>query len=478
MKPILIKATVVVAVIGGVLAYFSLRNDNNPLGRLVSTSKPKIRLTRVLTDDELKVAVSAMRQHHTVSPAEPKITSLGSKFFFDAGFSENGQISCASCHQPAKSFTDGKSTAEGLAKTAMNAPTIINSYAGEWFFWNGRADSLEAQALGPVENSKEHGFSRMKVVAHIAKNYKAPYEALFGPLPKDLPETTALPPPSAKPTRVSSEVAAYALATLGSPELLKNILRRAQSDGLQPVEVLKTMSSGTAEQPNAFDQLPEAQSNAVNTVFGNFGRAIAAFERTIITTDAPFDKFADNLGAGKSPDAALLEGFSAQELRGLRLFTGRGNCTLCHQGSHFTDQQFHNIGMMALSSETVDLGRSQGMLVAEASEFNCRGNYLKQTFPSQGCQELQYLETESADAVGAFKTPTLRNLRDTSPYGHDGRFPELNSILQHYNHLGVPTSVGHIEESLKPLGLSADELKDLEAFLMSLSSSVSYFKGD
>jgi cytochrome c peroxidase len=133
--------------------------------------------------------------------------------------------------------------------------------------------------------------------------------------------------------------------------------------------------------------------------------------------------------------------------------------------------------MMALSSEAIDLGRSQGLLDARDNQFNCKGPYLKQESPKESCLELDFLETESAEAVGAFKTPTLRNLKDTAPYGHDGRFPSLSSILLHYNHLAVPPAVGHIEESLAPLGFNESELKDLEAFLLSLSSQVGYFRG-
>lgn len=477
MKPNAIKIIAGLFVLLGLGAFVQSREKSTAK----DLKKVKQRLTRPLTDDELKLALSGMRLRHEPPSENSRLVDLGSKLFFDAGFSDNGQISCATCHQPDRSFTDGKQTAEGLAKTAMNAPTLINAYAGQWFFWNGRADSLAAQALGPVENPKEHGFSRTRVALKIARDYQMPYEELFGALPKDLLQKLpkdGLPPPASKPVHVSNEVAAYALATLASPEFQKKVLREAQAQGQQPIEVLKTHSSGSLEKSTAFDELTADQKDAINKIFANFGRAIAAFERTIQTGDSPFDHFADQVATGKSPDDALVEGFQAQELRGLRLFTGRGNCTLCHQGSHFSDQQFHNIGMMALSADSVDLGRSQGMLVAKASEFNCLGSYLKPDSPSEACRELEFLETESAEAVGSYKTPTLRNLKDTGPYGHDGRFPNLNSILQHYNHLGVPTSVGHTEESLQPLGFSADELKDLEAFLMSLGSSVNYYRGN
>lgn len=444
---------------------------------IVQKKNSKIRATRNLSDEELKVVVRTMRQQHAQTQDPQKLIELGAKFFFDTDFSNNGRVACATCHIPGKSFTDSKQTAEGIAKTTMNTPTLINNYAGEWFFWNGRADSLEAQALGPVENPKEHGFSRSKVLGRISTKYKKEYEALFGRLPIVSSDLLELPPPAGRHSQISNAVAAYALATLGSDTLQKNILSQAQKLAIQPIDVLKTMASGETEPPSSFDKIPEPDRQAINGVFANFGKAIAAFERTIRTDDSPFDSFVDRLSNGKPMLESLSKDFGEAELRGLRLFTGRGNCTLCHQGSNFTDEQFHNIGMMALTSETIDLGRSQGLLDARDSEFNCKGPYLKQETPKESCRELDFIETESAEAVGAFKTPTLRNLKDTAPYGHDGRFPTINSILLHYNHLAVPPAVGHIEESLAPLEFNEQELRDLESFLLSLSGPVSYFRG-
>lgn len=436
----------------------------------------KIRLNENLNDEDLKIAALGFRQNHDLPTDSQAMIKLGSKFFFDKNFSANGEVNCAKCHDPSRSFTDGNQTSTGISLTAMNAPTLINSYAGTWFFWNGRADSLEAQSLGPVENPKEHGFSRSKVLARIAEAYRLEYEAVFGKLPQISAELSSLPPPAQKHSKVSSAVAAYALGTLGSDQLQKTILRNAQTLGVQPVEVLKTMSAMIDEPPTAFDKIPSKDQDEINQVFANFGRAVAAFERTIRTADAPFDLFVDRLQKVSKPESALSEDFTANALRGFRLFTGRANCALCHHGPNFTDNQFHNIGMMAISSETLDLGRAQGMLDARDNIFNCKGPYLKQKTDSDACQELDYIETESAEAVGAFKTPTLRNLAQTAPYGHDGRFPNLDSILQHYNHLAVPPAVGRVEETLVPLKLSENEIRDLETFLLSLGSPVNFFR--
>jgi cytochrome c peroxidase len=462
---------------------------------------------RDLTPEELCSVVSQMRLEHpkiTAHPRDQHLIALGFKFFFDPGFSANGQISCATCHQPDKSFTDGLPTSQGIGHSGMNAPTLINTYAGEWFFWNGRADSLEAQALGPVENPKEHGFSRAKVMRRIAQFYRADYEQIFGPLPKTPAPAPAEDMPAPMPPRplVSQEIAAFALATLGSSKFQKMILMQALSNREQPVDTLRRLAAGSSQSVSsakspittlasatASASASASPSNAasaatelnqINHVFANFARAIAAFERTIRTDLSPFDLFADRLAQNPNSESSLGDGFGPAELRGLKLFSGRGQCITCHAGPRLTDEQFHNIGLAATSDEAIDLGRAQGLLMARHDPFNCQGSYLNhpKAAPREACLELVHLESESVNAVGAFKTPTLRNLKFTAPYGHDGRFPRLRDILQHYNHLGVPPAVGHSEETLVPLNFSDEELQDMEAFLMSLNSQVHFYRGE
>jgi cytochrome c peroxidase len=461
---------VVVALIAAAAAFY-LRLPAKKNAERISSRK-------TLTDQELLARLPAMRlaAPGALTPRDEALASLGAKLFFDPGFSANQMIACASCHKPELSFTDGLRNSVGVAQTSMNAPAILNVTEAQWFFWNGRADSLEAQALGPVENPKEHGFTRARVAHRISEVYSKDYEALFGALPAALPDAT-LPPPSSRPRKISAEVAGYALATLGSPAFQKMILRAAQSKGEQPVEILRSVSAGPEEPRNAFDHLSDQQIQSINKVFTDFGRAIAAFERTIHSGETAFDRFVDRAQATGTLEGSLNDEFGAAELRGLRLFTGKAQCQSCHSGNRFTDEQFHNIGLMPLSAETVNLGRSQGMLTALESPFNCLGPYFKDLPERESCRELRYLETESAESVAAFKTPTLRNLKTTGPYGHDGRFPNLRAILDHYNHLGVPPEAGHTEESLIPLGFNASEIEDLELFLSVLNGPVTFYKG-
>lgn len=423
--------------------------------------------------DELIAAARMMRQKpFTPTPVDTlAMIQLGKRFFFDARFSVSQTVACATCHDPQKSFTDGKRVAAGVGETAMNTPTLIDVRNGHWFFHNGRADSLEMQAMGPMENPREHGFSRGKVIGVIDKYYRNDYEALFGKLPFLTLTPTGLP--AAEQVFVSDAVAAYALGTLGSSEYLKSILGRAHSRDVQPVVILKEDTAGPAAPRGDFDEAaPEIQKD-INQVFANMATAIAAFERTIRTEDSAFDRFADRFLANGRAEDSYVDGFGTSEWNGFKLFVGEGRCALCHQGPDFTDRQFHNIGLPALDSKAIDLGRAQGILLAKNNLFFCEGSFFKNlNSQSEACAESQFAETENSELIGAFKTPTLRNLRDTAPYGHDGRFPKLRDILIHYNVLTGKPAVGHREESLRPLGLSEPQLVDLEAFLLSLYGTV------
>jgi cytochrome c peroxidase len=418
----------------------------------------------VASVQELKAAALThqLPELHYKEPKEhSKLELLGKKFFFDPRFSKNGLVSCATCHIPALAFTDGKTTAEGQAATQKNTPTLLNMFQSVWFFYDGRADSLAMQAQGPLENTLEHGMSRLDVVRTLKEFYETEYESFFGPLPPTDPNVKS--PPFTTPPAISSEVAAYGLATLGDASTLKSILSEAQSKGIQPIQVLKQTSQ------NLNQRLDDAFfTNDVNQAFANFGTAIAAFESTIVSQETAFDRFAKRLVLSTTEKEAFTDEFGANAYRGFQIFIGEGNCALCHQGPYFTDQQFHNIGLPIGDGKPVNFGRAQGVLTVLSSPFNCKGPYLKQNTASESCKELHFIETESSELVGAVKTPTLRSIKLTAPYGHDGRFSTMKDILNHYNKLDQPPGIGHREDSLQPLNLSEDDLGALEEFLKSL----------
>lgn len=161
----------------------------------------------------------------------------------------------------------------------------------------------------------------------------------------------------------------------------------------------------------------------------NIGRAIAAYERTVLSGDAPYDRFKDG------DESALSE--AAQ--RGMKLFFGKANCSACHAGSNFTDNAFHNIGV--------------GMEVDE---------------PDQG----RFVISSLGGDTGSFKTPTLREIARTAPYMHDGSMKTLEEVIAHYNKGGG--SNPYLDEEMFPLNLTQQQQADLVTFLKEGLSSENY----
>ncbi|MEP3245080.1 MAG: cytochrome c peroxidase [Sneathiella sp.] len=117
---------------------------------------------------------------------DPEAIAFGEKLFFDTRMSADGRVACATCHQPEKAFTDGKTLGAGIGKTRRHTPTVIGAALSPWLFWDGRADSLWAQALQPLEDPAEHGTDRLQVVRLVVAEYRTEYEAIFGSLPEEL----------------------------------------------------------------------------------------------------------------------------------------------------------------------------------------------------------------------------------------------------------------------------------------------------
>lgn len=153
-------------------------------------------------------------------------------------------------------------------------------------------------------------------------------------------------------------------------------------------------------------------------------KAIATFERTVLTGNSPFDKW----------QAGNKKAMSESAVRGLHVFNGKANCQICHDGFNFSNSDFHNIGV-GMQAEKPNLGR--------------------------------YEQTKNEDHKGAFKTPTLRNLKYTAPYMHDGSEATLEAVVEYYNKGGTPNP--HLDGRMKPLGLTDQEKKDLIAFMNALN---------
>jgi len=277
------------------------------------------------------------------NPYSKEKEDLGHRLFFEPRLSGADYISCATCHNPSFSWGDGLPTGFGhqMTRLGRRTPTILNTAFGELMMWDGRFDSLEEQALGPMASEAEMNQELEVIVEELSAipRYRALFEIAF------------------------------------------------PGEGI------------TIE---------------------NVAKAIATYERSVISGTAPFDLWI----AGE--ETAISEAAR----RGFDLFNGKANCAACHSGWNLTDDSFHDIGL-----EDGDLGRGA-------------------------------LFQDSVKMQHAFKTPTLRNVAQRSPYMHDGSLATLVDVVEHYDRGGVDRPSR--SDEMSPLGLSEEEKQDLVAFLLTL----------
>jgi cytochrome c peroxidase len=287
------------------------------------------------------------------NPLTVEGVALGRRLFYEKRLSRNSTISCASCHQQARAFTDGQAFSVGFdgVRTRRNSMSLANLLWVRNFFWDGRASSLEAQAVVPLTDPHEMGQSMDSSVEKL--RVSGFYETLFG--------------------------GAFGAGGITADRIVK---------------------------------------------------ALGQFERTLISADAPYDKYI----RGEYQ-------LSAEERAGLALFFGRANCGNCHGGPKTFNETYHNNG---LDRVPADSGRA--------------------------------CVTRMGYDRGRFRVVTLRNIALTGPYMHDGRFATLGQVMDHYSE--------HVEpgETLSPtlrdtmnvpvqLRLTAVEKNELLAFLRSLTDS-------
>jgi len=342
---------------------------------------------------------------------DPRAADLGRRLFFDTRLSSNGRVACSTCNQVERGFQDGIALAHGVGTTARRTMPIAGMARSPFLFWDGRKDSLWAQALGPLESPVEHGGTRAQYAHVIADSYAREYEQIFGALP-DLSQV--------------------------------------------PLSAGPVTDRGAA---SAWNALSSAQRDDVTRVFVNIGKAIAAYERRIEFGPSRFDKYVDAITSGQPGPSILTD----DEIAGLRLFIGRGNCTQCHSGPLLTNNEFHNTGVPPRPQLAIDHGRLTGATAVLSDEFNCRSQW---SDARARCSELEFIVTGEHTLDRAYKVPSLRNVAERPPYMDAGQFANLAEVLDHYNRAPA-AATGHSE--LRPLRLKPVELRQLEAFLRTLS---------
>ncbi len=412
--------------------------------------------------------LAAARAFRLPEPPRPDVATraraaLGRKLFHDARLSRDQATACATCHQPERLFTDGATTPPAHPGVRRHTPTVVNTYASRWLFWDGRADSLVAQAIQPLESPHEHGLTRREIVEIVGRIYAEDYAAVFGPIPAQTREGT---PPKID-AAVDRELLDAAIDTLPASERrgLMTAARRAKEPEYRIFEAERLGRSPGAS---------ASWGREIDAVAANVAAALAAYERGLVTAPAAFDRFVDRLAAEPTAgvEAAFSADFGAEELAGFATFVGDGRCALCHAGPFFSNEQFHNVGLPEREGQ-LELGRALGMRLAREDLFNCAGPHApKGQGKAESCLELPHLALRSTAAIGAFKTPSLRNVALTAPYAHDGRFATLAEVLKHYDRLETRSILGHRDETLRPLGFSDARLRQLEAFLTALSAPV------
>jgi cytochrome c peroxidase len=275
---------------------------------------------------------------------------LGEKLFFDPILSGDNTISCSSCHKPEFAFADTATFSVGIKGnlTSRNSPGLTNLSGRPHLFWDGRASSLEEQAMGPITSATEMGLTMDGAVKKLTEN-------------------------------------------------------KYYADAFQKI----------------FKSTPTKD---------NLLKAIASFERTLETSNSPYDRYING------DDNAL----SASAARGRLLFIGKANCNNCHSGEDFTADRFKSIGLYN-GKDLNDPGRS--------------------------------VITKNKTEDGEFKIPSLRNVAVTAPYMHNGKFKTLKSVVEYYNNPSAIVKDG-INRDLsldKPLNLNDGEINDMVEFLKALT---------
>ena len=327
------------------------------------------------------------------NPSTAAKIELGKHLFFDKALSVDGSTSCASCHSPAQGFSDprGMNTSMGFGNRmgTRNAPALANIGYNTVITWDGKFKSLEEHALAPIFNNIEMG-------NNFSSSGKDPISS--GYYHSD---------PGANDT----------LFLFGRVDGHQDRIHQADPNST------KRDSKGK----NYYELLQAAWQTSTFSM-DIIAKSIACYERTFISTKSKFDQY-------NNGDLSVFK-YNPEALHGMQLFVdvNGANCISCHSGYNFTDQQFHNNGLVA--GQRNDSGRS-------------------------------VISKNTGDTY-KFKTPSLRNVALSGPYMHDGRLRTLNDVMAFYRAGGNP-NVSNKDSKIKPLNLSDQDVSDIIEFLKTLT---------
>lgn len=216
------------------------------------------------------------------------------------------------------------------------------------------------------------------------------------------------------------------------------------------------------EYESAFGQQPPAGDEELLV---DVGKALAAYQETLVSGRTPFDRFRDAMERG---DAEEMQTYPLAARRGLKIFIGEGNCSVCHFGPLFTNGEFADIGVpFFVAPGKVDPGRAHGLAFLRKSRFNLLGRYNDDPARSTATGT-RHVEPQHRN-FGEWRVPGLRNVARTAPYMHNGSFATLRDVVKHYSALNEERLHADGEKILRRLDLSEGEVDDLVAFLETLS---------
>jgi cytochrome c peroxidase len=219
----------------------------------------------------------------------------------------------------------------------------------------------------------------------------------------------------------------------------------------------QNMNPGLAEE--RLKQIPEyvklfKEAFGGAPTFDTALKAIVAFERTIVSTNVPFDRYMRGDKTALTPE----------QVKGLELFQGKAACIRCHNGPLLTDQDLHNLGVPKNPAFEKDPFRQ----IAMRERIKAKG-IAEAVYSTFDRDPGRYLDTKKDEDKGKFRTPTLRELKYTAPYMHNGVFATLGEVIEFYDRGGGSDPFGTKSPLMKPLGLTKEEKAALQAFLDSLN---------